>query len=211
MKWAVLNTALLLAAPALAQTTAAPLVPSPTESTGCHLHGDHWHCDGPATGAATAAATAAAHDDHDHDHEEEGHDHAAEEAGHEGHDHEAEEAAAAGAAPSPTESTGCHLHGDHWHCDGPASATATAASPDATPTGRGKCTWHETHWDCEKAAAPGSAEAEHDAAFESSGECVIHGECFCALGGSMGTVGNTRRSRIVRDVHPPTPYRENLR
>lgn len=33
--------------------------------------------------------------------------------------------------PSPTESTGCEPHGDHWHCDGPAK-TSSAASASQT-------------------------------------------------------------------------------
>lgn len=37
--------------------------------------------------------------------------------------------------PSPTESTGCEPHGDHWHCDGPATATASDDSAEATETG----------------------------------------------------------------------------
>ncbi|KAI1090076.1 hypothetical protein F5B19DRAFT_464571 [Rostrohypoxylon terebratum] len=30
--------------------------------------------------------------------------------------------------PSPTASVGCHAHEDHWHCDGPASSTASVAA-----------------------------------------------------------------------------------
>jgi hypothetical protein len=39
-------------------------------------------------------------------------------------------------APSPTESVGCHPHGDHWHCEGPATATTGAdqTSTDTSPT-----------------------------------------------------------------------------
>ena len=29
--------------------------------------------------------------------------------------------------PSPVESVGCEPHGDHWHCDGPASTMVTPA------------------------------------------------------------------------------------
>lgn len=41
-------------------TSAATLMASPTESTGCEPHGDHWHCDGPAetSGAASASPSA---------------------------------------------------------------------------------------------------------------------------------------------------------
>ncbi|KAF4981171.1 hypothetical protein FZEAL_2971 [Fusarium zealandicum] len=89
------------------------LAPSPTASVGCEPHGDHWHCEGPRI-AADATATPGAEDhDHDHDHE----------------DHSA--GATESMAPSPTESVGCEPHGDHWHCEGPAS-TGTASGTDTT-------------------------------------------------------------------------------
>ena len=80
--------ALLAASLAGAQTTES-LAPSPTESTGCEPHGDHWHCDGPAT--ATGTAGAASTSSHDHN-----------------------EGEGETLAPSPTESIGCEPHGDHW-------------------------------------------------------------------------------------------------
>ncbi|KAK7921645.1 hypothetical protein PG985_009667 [Apiospora marii] len=108
-------------------SAAKSLAPSPTESIGCEPHGDHWHCDGPAPtaapvsvsgSAATAAATTTATEhDHDHDHD---------------HDHEHEHESGTGSLkPSPTESTGCHAHGDHWHCDGPVGAATTGSSPNS--------------------------------------------------------------------------------
>lgn len=160
MKWAAVHSALLLllAAPALAQTTAAPATPSPTESFGCVAHEDHWHCEGRRTDApAQATATGAAHDEHDE------HDHAAEAP--------TKTNAAPELAPSPTESIGCHSHGDHWHCSGP--------NPEVPPSGRGECKWHETHWDCEKPdpnAAGASGDAAHEAGVDESGPCIIHGE-----------------------------------
>ena len=42
---------------------------------------------------------------------------------------EYEEATGTPAIPSPTESVGCHPHGDHWHCDGPR-VTSTVAESD---------------------------------------------------------------------------------
>lgn len=36
--------------------------------------------------------------------------------------------------PSPTESVGCVAHGDHWHCEGPRTATATASTLATTLT-----------------------------------------------------------------------------
>lgn len=83
---------------------AKSLVPSPTESIGCEPHGDHWHCDGPAptaapisaSGSAATAAAPATASEHDHEHD---------------HDHES---GTGSLKPSPTESAGCHPHGDHW-------------------------------------------------------------------------------------------------
>lgn len=87
------------------------------------------HCDGPRetsttlwtetaphTSSAPVAVTTA--DDHDHDHDD---------------DH-TDEPGTASLAPSPTESVGCEPHGDHWHCDGPASASSTPAAATLTST-----------------------------------------------------------------------------
>jgi hypothetical protein len=38
--------------------------------------------------------------------------------------HTSDDHSTAKAGPSPTESVGCVAHGDHWHCDGPASTSA---------------------------------------------------------------------------------------
>ncbi|EAQ93781.1 predicted protein [Chaetomium globosum CBS 148.51] len=111
-----------LVSTALGQTET--LAPSPTESYGCEPHGDHWHCEGARTATTAAdavtttgapATTSAAHD-HDHDEDED-----------EDDDHDHTDAAGTGAlAPSPTESYGCEPHGDHWHCEGAITASATA-------------------------------------------------------------------------------------
>ncbi|KFH46075.1 hypothetical protein ACRE_030440 [Hapsidospora chrysogenum ATCC 11550] len=37
--------------------------------------------------------------------------------------------------PAPTESYGCEPHGDHWHCDGPATATSTPTEGSDEATG----------------------------------------------------------------------------
>ncbi|RYO83403.1 hypothetical protein DL766_006818 [Monosporascus sp. MC13-8B] len=138
--------ALLAAALAAAQS----LPPSPTASVGCEPHGDHWHCDGPASVTAVDTVTstsvvATASDRHDH---EEG---------------------TESLAPSPTESVGCEPHGDHWHCEGPASATTDAPAASTTPdhddedhdhaSGTGSlapsptesvgCEPHGDHWHCD--------------------------------------------------------------
>jgi hypothetical protein len=39
--------------------------------------------------------------------------------------------ASGSAGPSPTESVGCSPHGDHWHCDGPASTAATTSASES--------------------------------------------------------------------------------
>lgn len=107
---------------AAAQSSSYTLAPSPTESYLCESHGDHWHCEGArattgagaATTLTTATTTATATEDHDDDH-----DHAS---------------GTGSLAPSPTESLGCTVHGDHWHCEGPAEAASTAAAGNATVT-----------------------------------------------------------------------------
>lgn len=47
----------------------------------------------------------------------------------------AQSSAAANVPAPPAESTGCVLHDDHYHCEGPASATASAESAEATAAG----------------------------------------------------------------------------
>ncbi|KXG51578.1 uncharacterized protein PGRI_089710 [Penicillium griseofulvum] len=81
--------------------------PSPTASVGCEPHGDHWHCDGPASTGVSVTSTAS----------------------------EVEASTTAHVtptAPSPTESVGCEPHGDHWHCDGPAETASASASGSAS-------------------------------------------------------------------------------
>ncbi|KAI9041890.1 uncharacterized protein KD926_006436 [Aspergillus affinis] len=153
-----------LASSALAQTTSQDPGPSPTASVGCEPHGDHWHCEGPATDAAATVTSVSS-----------------------------ESEAETPAVPSPTESVGCEPHGDHWHCDGPASAEATATSTathshdheeeesTATPTVPSPtesvgCEPHGDHWHCDGPAetgessgsASGSASSTSDAATASS-------------------------------------------
>ncbi|GFF31289.1 hypothetical protein IFM46972_03189 [Aspergillus udagawae] len=140
MKHLIFTLLALASTSALAQDPG----PSPTASVGCEPHGDHWHCDGPATGAAsttselhrapspTESVGCQPHGDHwhcdgpastaamttapsgDHDHD---HD----------HDHDDDDGAATPTVPSPTESVGCEPHGDHWHCDGPRETGSASA------------------------------------------------------------------------------------
>ncbi|KAI1471674.1 uncharacterized protein F4812DRAFT_455781 [Daldinia caldariorum] len=121
--------AFLFGSAAVAQS----LPPSPTASVGCHPHGDHWHCDGPAS--ATSLVTLSGTESSE---------------------------VSQTLAPSPTESVGCHPHGDHWHCDGPASATASSTSSvtddhhdeettslPPSPTESVGCHPHGDHWHCD--------------------------------------------------------------
>ncbi|KAM7188476.1 hypothetical protein V8F33_010626 [Rhypophila sp. PSN 637] len=121
----------------------ASLAPSPTQSVGCEAHGDHWHCDGPRVTSITvspstlltsrltttppAVTSASAHPDHDDDHEHHDDDH-------DDHDDDAS------IKPSPTGSVGCVAHGDHWHCDGPATATPTQSAAETGAVASGVST-----------------------------------------------------------------------
>ncbi|OGE46931.1 hypothetical protein PENARI_c086G04173 [Penicillium arizonense] len=90
--------------------------PSPSASIGCEPHGDHWHCDGPAsTTTALGSSTAS--------------------------EVEATTTSAATSTtsatvtptlPSPTESVGFEPHKDHWHCDGPVETSSSSASASAS-------------------------------------------------------------------------------
>ncbi|RYP63147.1 hypothetical protein DL769_007058 [Monosporascus sp. CRB-8-3] len=149
--------ALLAAALAAAQS----LPPSPTASVGCEPHGDHWHCEGPASVTAVDTVTSTsvvATTTSSHDHEE----------------------GTESLAPSPTESVGCEPHGDHWHCEGPASATTDAPAPSTTsdhddedhdhaegtgslapsPTESVGCEPHGDHWHCDGPAETATESGE---------------------------------------------------
>ncbi|KAJ5990378.1 hypothetical protein N7499_010889 [Penicillium canescens] len=103
---------ILLSSAVLAQEPGA----SPTASIGCEPHGDHWHCDGPASTTASLGSSTAS---------------------------DAEVATTSAATsttsasvtptiPSPTESAGCEPHNDHWHCDGPIETSSSSASASAS-------------------------------------------------------------------------------
>ncbi|KAL8999154.1 MAG: hypothetical protein Q9169_001933 [Polycauliona sp. 2 TL-2023] len=110
----VATTTSAAAAAAQDEGTGTPASPPPTESVGCEIHGDHYHCDGPATGAATATGTSTA------------------EAAEEGEEHDHENEGETLSTPPPTESVGCVAHGDHYDCEGPASAAQATAPPTTT-------------------------------------------------------------------------------
>ncbi|KAJ5295653.1 hypothetical protein PENANT_c001G05910 [Penicillium antarcticum] len=111
-----LAIAALLSSSALAQSQDPG--PSPTASIGCEPHGDHWHCDGPASTSATDSVVLST-----------------------ASDVEVTTTSAADATtsasvtptmPSPTESVGCEPHNDHWHCDGPRETSSSSSSTSAS-------------------------------------------------------------------------------
>ncbi|WWC71771.1 uncharacterized protein I206_105730 [Kwoniella pini CBS 10737] len=79
-----------------------------------------------------------------------------------------------GVPAPPTESVGCVLHVDHYHCTGTApgyEASPTTGDPNTpNPTESSYCSWHETHWDCFDSAE----ELEATGSAEDTGECIIH-------------------------------------
>lgn len=82
--------------------------------------------------------------------------------------------------PSPTESTGCEPHGDHWHCDGPAETGSTAASTSSimpSPTESVGCEPHGDHWHCDGPAETGSAGGEEG----SAGAMGVHASLLVGL------------------------------
>ncbi|KAF4969421.1 hypothetical protein FSARC_3352 [Fusarium sarcochroum] len=139
------------------------IAPSPTESVGCEPHGDHWHCEGARSTLATEV-TATSEAEHDHEHDE--------------HDHD--ETGTESIAPSPTESTGCEPHGDHWHCEAARTGSDASATTESehehsagateslapSPTESVGCEPHGDHWHCDgpATAASGTPTASDSAA-----------------------------------------------
>ncbi|SPO23858.1 related to ZRT2 - Zinc transporter II [Ustilago trichophora] len=142
--------------------TTTVIAPSPTGRGFCEFFIDHWDCDptrpeasGSVAATPASAATAAA--------------------------------SAASSAPSIEPSPvgqNCHLHVDHWHCDGPATATSTAtgtaAAAQASPAGQ-NCHLHGDHWHCEGAEEEsghdhsGHSHAGHNHAGHSHGPDEVYG------------------------------------
>ncbi|KAF9894464.1 hypothetical protein FE257_007967 [Aspergillus nanangensis] len=147
----------ILAVMAMASTVLAQEDPgpSPTASVGCEPHGDHWHCEGPATEAATETTVVTPtmpsptqsvgcepHGDHWHCDGPASTEATATTTASASHSHDddddEEEATETPTMPSPSESVGCEPHGDHWHCEGPAetgSVSATTSAEGAEETG----------------------------------------------------------------------------
>ncbi|KAI1099490.1 hypothetical protein F4804DRAFT_337198 [Jackrogersella minutella] len=170
--------ALIAASSALAQT----LPPSPTASTGCELHEDHWHCDGPVS--TTVPVTASSIDDDDDDDDSQT------------------------LEPSPTESTGCEAHGDHWHCESPASVTASSTSTPTSddhddhddhdeetgslspsPTESVGCEAHGNHWHCDGPAVTSSTPTSSVEAAETGGAERPGMGNIAIIGGLLAAVG----------------------
>ncbi|KAH8885364.1 hypothetical protein GQ53DRAFT_751337 [Thozetella sp. PMI_491] len=157
--------AVFLLSGAMAQT----LAPSPTESVDCEPHGDHWHCAGLRTTAesaatpsvsTTATATPSGHDHDDHDDDDDDHDH---------------ESGTASLAPSPTESVGCHPHGDHWHCDGPR-VTSTVVGGNSTITSAGN-------------GASSTRVSSTTTVVSTAGAAAFGLNKFVAVGGALAAIG----------------------
>ncbi|EGX45253.1 hypothetical protein AOL_s00173g354 [Orbilia oligospora ATCC 24927] len=187
--------------------------PSPTESSGCEPHGDHWHCTGPrvdraittAPPTSTPVATVTT-DDHDHHTDDDDDD----------HDHTGT------LAPSPTESVGCEAHGDHWHCEGPVAVTTTAAKTTShdheegegtlapSPTGSVGCEAHGDHWHC---AGPREATTTTTSASHGTGSgtlapspaesvgCEAHGDHW-HCDGPRTTIASTTTSTPTNSTPP---------
>ncbi|KAI0851916.1 hypothetical protein F5Y00DRAFT_258872 [Daldinia vernicosa] len=159
--------AFLVASTAVAQT----LPPSPTASVGCHPHGDHWHCDGPASSTASVTISST-------------------------HNNKTSKTL----APSPTESIGCEPHGDHWHCDAPASATASATtsvtsehhdeetgSLAPSPTESVGCEPHGDHWHCDGPAVAETTSSTQP--IETAGVGKVEVGSIAMLGGLLAVAG----------------------
>ncbi|WWC90933.1 uncharacterized protein L201_005871 [Kwoniella dendrophila CBS 6074] len=121
-------------------SSSTSLGPAPTESVGCRQVDGSWVCAGPrSTGTSTSAAAAATSQA--------------------GTPTTATSSAASGVPPPPTESVGCVLHVDHYHCSGPAPGLEGAASSVSSgipppPTESVGCTLHVDHYHC-TGPAPG--------------------------------------------------------
>lgn len=143
---------LLLAIVALASSVRAQEDPgpSPTASVGCEPHGDHWYVDAITLSRVIVYILT----------------------GFRHCDGPATPTSVSSiitpAVPSPTESVGCEPHGDHWHCDGPAStsvgesitATTVVTPTVPSPVESVGCEPHGDHWHCDGPAETTTTAAE---------------------------------------------------
>jgi hypothetical protein len=135
----LLTTILLLSAGAQAQfgpsvtSTSTSLGPAPTESIGCRIVDGSWECAAPRTAAASSASSALSETSQTPTSTT-----PTETSG-----------SSSGIPGPPVESTGCELHGDHYHCEGPAegyegtTATGTAEPSIPSPTESSNCIWRK--------------------------------------------------------------------
>ncbi|WVR07336.1 hypothetical protein IAU60_004377 [Kwoniella sp. DSM 27419] len=139
-------------------SSSTSLGPAPTESIGCRRVDDAWVCAGPRRSATASASSAAASI-------------ATAQAS---RTPSTASSASSGIPPPPTESVGCTLHIDHYHCEGPApgyEASPTTGTPSVpSPTESSNCFWHETHWDC----------FDSQAELEEAQVGHTHGDCSAA-------------------------------
>ncbi|KAG4420111.1 hypothetical protein IFR04_006770 [Cadophora malorum] len=110
--------------------------------------------------------------------------------------------------PSPTASVGCEPHGDHWHCDGPVSASATLPSTTipavvtviATTSSAVEDHDHEDE-EHDHSAGTGSLAPSPT---ESVG-CVPHGDHWdCDAPASAVTTGSGTATAVVTLAPSPT-------
>ena len=132
----LLTTLILLSAGVQAQfgpsvTSSSSLGPAPTESIGCRIVDGAWECAAPRTAAASSISTASSETSQTPTTTT-----PTETSG-----------TSSGIPGPPVESTGCELHGDHYHCEGPAegyeetTATGTAEPSIPSPTESSNCIW----------------------------------------------------------------------
>lgn len=134
----LLTTIVLLAAAARAQfgpsvtASSSSLGPAPTESIGCRVVDGAWECAAPRNAAAAASSSSATPNISETPTSTT----------------PTETSATSSGIPGPpVESTGCVLHDDHYHCEGPAegyqgtTATNTAEPSIPSPTESSNCIW----------------------------------------------------------------------
>ena len=130
---ALISPASTLAQLGPASSSSTSLGLAPTESIGCVVVAGEWQCAAPRQTASSSTSTTPSSTTTSSG--------------------DSTEDQTSGSVPAPpAESTGCVLHNDHYHCEGPAegyTGTPTTDSPTIpSPTESSNCFWHETHWDC---------------------------------------------------------------
>ncbi|ODN74016.1 hypothetical protein L202_07498 [Cryptococcus amylolentus CBS 6039] len=94
--------------------------------------------------------------------------------------------AASSAVPTPpAESTGCVLHGDHYHCEGPVEGSTASSTVPAAPSESTGCALHVDHYHCEGPAegytATATSESTSIPSPTESSNCFwheTHWDCF---------------------------------